>query len=229
MNAIRNIFTKESIASFNGRSRLGLLCDSLDFVSRETIQKLKTYETLLKKWQKTINLVSCGTLNDIWGRHISDSLQMVSVLEWIRSKQEKKHIRILDVGSGGGFPGMVLSITGYDVTCIDSDQRKMLFLSEIARQTSSDTTIVCDRIENFKRSDFDIVTARGFSSLSVLLSIMINNTQNGIGVFLKGKNVEDEINEAKLKYNFNCTLVQSETDENGRIIIVDNVIELLRK
>lgn len=186
---------------------------------------LEIYKSLLLKWQKAINLVSRGTLNNIWERHIEDSLQLIPFL---------RGRTVLDVGSGGGFPGMVLAIVSqnveflkqfgitesFDVTCVDSDQRKMTFLSEVARQTSAKVNLVLDRIENVD-GKFNTFIARGFAELKVLLRF--TKKYSNYGVFLKGKKVEQEIKDASKFFRFDYKIFNSVTDESGRIILVHNI------
>lgn len=192
----------------------------------EKIKKnLEIYKNLLLKWQKAINLVSRGTLNNVWTRHIEDSLQLIPFL---RGKS------VLDIGSGGGFPGMVLALVSqesdflkqfdindyFEVTCVDSDQRKMLFLSEVARQTSTKVNIITDRIENID-GQFDTVTARGFSELTNLIGF--TKKYSNYGVFLKGEKVHQEIEVAQKFFNFEYEIFESVTDKSGRIVVVHDI------
>ena len=194
-------------------------------IPKEILNNLEIYKNLLSKWQKAINLVSRGTLSDIWTRHIEDSLQLIPFL---RGK------RVLDVGSGGGFPGMVLAIVSknikflkqfgidksFSVTCVDSDQRKMTFLSEVARQTSTKVEIISDRVENVG-GNFDTLTARGFAELKVLVGLA--KKYSNYGVFLKGKKVEQEIEDALKFFRFDYEVFESITDKSGRIVVVYNI------
>jgi 16S rRNA (guanine527-N7)-methyltransferase len=184
-----------------------------DSVSRETYEKLEIYKNLLLKWQKAVNLVSRETLGDIWNRHILDSLQ---IIPYISGK------KVLDVGSGGGFPGMVLAISGkFSVTCVDSDRKKMLFLSEVARATGTDVDIITDRIENLQTKDFGTVCARGFAELSDLVAITGKFAKTG--VFLKGQKLQDEISNAKSLFIFKYEIHESIVDSRGKIIVIDSV------
>jgi 16S rRNA (guanine527-N7)-methyltransferase len=198
----------------------------VEHLPSEIVQKLKLYEQTLLKWQKAINLVSRGTLNDIWHRHIEDSIQ---VFPLISGK------KILDVGSGGGFPGMVLAILGsdkdivkaatgldcnLDVTCVDSDSRKVLFLEEVARLTKTNVTTLSKRIEDVE-GGYDVVTARGFAELKVLLDITMSKAK--CGVFLKGANLNKEIDAASEDFDFSYEIIQSSTDKMGQIIVVKDI------
>lgn len=193
--------------------------------------KLNIYFDILCKWQKAINLVSRGTLENFWQRHIIDSLQLIPFI---------KKSKIIDLGSGGGFPGLVLAIVGQDlemlkrykceadsleVTCIDSDYRKTAFLSEVARLTDTKVRIINDRVENIDEK-FDIVTARGFSELKLLLPFV--QKYFSYGVFLKGKNIQTEIDKAKKDFLFNYDLFDSVTDENGHIIVVRDIERIIK-
>ncbi len=184
-------------------------------VSRKILDRLLLYQKLLNKWQKSINIVSRGTIEDFWNRHVLDSLQ---IAKYIKGK------KVLDVGSGGGFPGMILAIcTDLQVTCLDSDSRKILFLEEVARQTKANVNIVNLRIESLMENDFDVVCVRGFAKLSTLALITMEHTKSSHGVFLKGKTVEEEIEEALKYFNFNYTLHKSLSDKRGKIVVMDNV------
>ncbi|MDR2157840.1 MAG: 16S rRNA (guanine(527)-N(7))-methyltransferase RsmG [Holosporaceae bacterium] len=181
-------------------------------VSRETYEKLETYKNLLLKWQKAVNLVSRGTLDDIWNRHIADSLQIIPYVEG------KK---VLDVGSGGGFPGMVLAIAGdFSVVCVDSDRKKMLFLAEVARAANAKVTLITERVENLSMNGFDTICARGFSELSNLLKIVDKFSAAKYGVFLKGAKLNEEIERAKILFDFQWEVYPSKTDCNGKIVLV---------
>ncbi|MDR2794945.1 MAG: 16S rRNA (guanine(527)-N(7))-methyltransferase RsmG [Holosporaceae bacterium] len=187
-------------------------------VSRGTYEKLEIYQSVLLRWQKAVNLVSRGTLDDFWQRHIIDSLQ---IMQFLRGK------KILDIGSGGGFPGMVLAICGnFDVTCLDSDTKKNLFLEEVARLTKTTVNVTSQRIENFTDNSFDTVTARGFSELTNLLKYTLKHSKNGYGVFPKGAKITEEIIDAEKKYNFSRSLFDSITNRSGKIIIVENISQI---
>lgn len=184
-------------------------------ISSQLRDKFEIYKALLFKWQKAVNLVSNNSLEDFWNRHISDSLQIVPYIYGNK---------VLDVGSGGGFPGMVLAMTGkFNVTCVDSDSRKMTFLSEVARQTNTQVNLINDRIEKIRESNFDTVCARGFSSLKKLLEITLQRGQ--VGVFLKGLKLSNELEEAQHFFDFQYQIYPSRTDKTGNIIVVSDIGE----
>lgn len=184
-------------------------------VSRETLHKFEIYEKLLLKWQKSLNLVSRGTLEDFWSRHIADSLQ---ILPYLSGK------KILDIGSGAGFPGAVIAMAGqFEVTCVDSDSRKMIFLSELARNTDTKINICTERIENLNVECYDSFCSRGFASIKNLIKIMHKKSSGMHGVFLKGAKIHEEIDQALQAFNFMYEIIPSITDTRGRIIIIDTI------
>lgn len=119
-------------------------------VPREILDALKKYQSLTLKWNKTINLVSCNTEREFWVRHILDSLQLMKYIN-------NQNIHLIDVGSGGGFPGIVLSIAGIkNVTLVESDVRKSIFLLQASKISTNKVNVVNQRIENVKL-DCDIL------------------------------------------------------------------------
>ncbi len=186
-------------------------------VPRETFEKLISYKELLVKWQKSINLVSRGTLEHFWVRHVLDSLQ---IIEHIKGN------RVLDIGSGGGFPGMVIALCGaFDVTCVEADGRKVAFLEEVARVAEINVRLRNIRIERLEDFDFETVCARGFSSLVDLLFLTSKFSKQKYGVFLKGLKVQTELSEANKFFDFKYDVFDSKSDKNGRIVIVAEIFD----
>ena len=198
--------------------------DNYVALPQELKNKFEIYENTLRKWNNRINLVSKTTLSEFQNRHIKDSLQLFPYL---------RGTKILDTGSGAGFPGLVLAIAAQskeflnryklphiEVTCLDSDFRKILFLNEISRLTDADADLICDRIENLKQN-FDTVTARGFASLKILLTM--TSKLSKYFVFLKGEKLAKEIEEAEKFFEFNYQIYSSNTDLRGKIITIENV------
>src|SRR5581483_3005998 len=137
-------------------------------VSRETISALETYAALLVKWQKAINLVSGATLGDLWRRHFLDSAQLLALL----NAPDIGDGAITDLGSGAGFPGLVLAIlSGRPAHLIESDQRKAAFLGEAARATgcAGRVQIHAKRIERLEPWRAGTLTARALAELGPLL------------------------------------------------------------
>lgn len=150
--------------------------------------KLTIYKQLLLKWSPRLNLVSKNTLDDTDNRHFKDSEQLIPFL---------KHTdKIVDIGSGAGFPGMILAMHGFDVTLVESDQKKCVFLENVSRETNTPVNIVCGRVEKYKPLDlFDIVCSRGVAPLLALIQLSSHLVKKGssFGLFLKGKQVNSEL------------------------------------
>lgn len=185
-------------------------------VSRETFEKLKVYQKTLETWQKRLNLISSSTLPNVWERHFEDSLQLLPYLPTSKSK-------LVDLGSGAGFPGLVLAITRpnfLNVTLIESDLKKCVFLENVSRETNTPVTILNERIETLKNSlKFDIIIARGLASLSLLIEYAIPlMNMDSVCLFLKGKEFESEIEDSQKRWDFNLELFPSLTDSRGRIL-----------
>lgn len=195
-------------------------------VSRETMARLVTYYTLLLKWQRAINLVSPGTLDNIWQRHFADSAQMLTII---------KEGRVADLGSGAGFPGLVLAIMNpqLDIHLIESDERKCQFLKNVSRETKTSVTIHTNRIEEvLPHLSPDIITARALAPLEDLLAYCLPCAQENpqlCMVFLKGRKAEGEIAAAREKFDFENCFRPSETDPDGAVLEIAGLKMLDRK
>lgn len=190
-------------------------------VSRETIDRLKHYQHLLETWQKKLNLVSSSTLRDGWERHFLDSLQL---LPYIPNDAKT----LIDLGSGAGFPGLVLAIVRSEtlsVTLIESDFKKCVFLENVSRETISSVKILCQRIESIEKSrKGDVITARALTSLDHLLQYSFPlMEEDSICLFLKGKDFEKEIADAEKKWKFDLEIFPSLTDSNARILKIKHL------
>lgn len=154
----------------------------------QTKEKYEIYTDLLQKWSTSLNLISPSTLNNIEVRHIQDSEQLLAFIQ--------PHHKVIDLGSGAGFPGLVLAMNGIDVTLIESDEKKCVFLENVSRETKTKATIICDRIENIQTTqEFDIITSRALADLTKLITLSKNLAiQNKTrGLFLKGASASTEI------------------------------------
>ena len=195
-------------------------------VSRETLDRLEIYEDVLKRWQKAVNLVGPGTLDQVWHRHFADSAQLL----WFAPKEAEAW---LDLGSGAGFPGLVVAILLAEqgqgrVTLIESDRRKAAFLSEVARQTGVPVEICCERIEKTatqaKFAPVDVITARALAPLDRLLGLAWPFFGDGtVALFLKGRGIEGEIGDASRAWTFEHALQASLTEAEGRIAVIRNL------
>lgn len=192
-------------------------------VSRETISRLKTYEKLLKQWQKTINLVGAGTLEQTWSRHFADSAQLLDLAPLSTN-------RWVDLGSGAGFPGLVLAILlaereGAHVALVESDTRKAAFLGEVARQTGVPVDIYPERIEKaatqYMVGQVDAITARGLAPMPRLLELVAPYFSGStVGLFLKGREAQSELDAASQGWELLTEQCPSQTDKEGQIILV---------
>ncbi len=178
--------------------------------------KFEEYENMLRQWSQRMNLVAPSTLVDIKTRHFADSAQLANVLP--------RDVNVIDLGSGAGFPGVVLAILGWNVTCIESIGKKVAFLSAVKEKLGLENlTIFHGRVEDYVRglpakSDKIVFTARAFASLTKIMDYVAKTKYRLF--LLKGREIESEIATAKQKYRFEYSLVPSKTGD-GFIIIVD--------
>jgi 16S rRNA (guanine527-N7)-methyltransferase len=184
-------------------------------VSRETVSALETYAGLLRKWQKAINLVAGSTVDDIWARHFLDSAQLVPLLP-----EGDGHVT--DLGSGAGFPGLVLALlTGRPTNLVESDQRKVAFLGEVARATgcAGRVQIHAARVEALKPWVSPIITARALADLTQLLDwaspFLATAT---VCIFPKGAKAEQELTAALRVWKMTVERRRSVTDPTGLIL-----------
>jgi 16S rRNA (guanine527-N7)-methyltransferase len=190
-------------------------------VSRETEERLGLLVAELERWQVAKNLVSAATLGDVWTRHISDSLQIFDLAP------EARHW--LDLGSGGGFPGLVIGIRLAEaglgrIDLVESNARKCAFLRHAARVTGAPVTVHAARIEDVV-ADFsgkiDVVTARALAPLPLLLTWCNDLLRTGaLGLFPKGQHLEQELTEASKYWKIQASTILSVTDEAARILMV---------
>ena len=187
--------------------------------SDEDLERLRTYVALLNKWQDKINLVSKDSLTDVWRRHILDSAQLAPLI----GSQIKS---IADIGTGAGFPGMVLSIIGAaeEIHLIESNERKNAFLREVNRVTKAGTIIHNIRVEKLQEVSVDLVVSRAVASLEQLLQY-VNPLikKGGQCLFLKGKKWREELTEVQKKWIINESVIQSLSDPSGMILKLEEI------
>jgi len=195
-------------------------------VSRETLEKLQLLERELRRWQAIKNLVGPATLDQVWDRHIVDSLQLLDLapeaMTWV------------DLGSGAGFPGLVLAIAGQErglkVHLVESNSRKCAFLRQIARLTGASAMVHEARLETVIPSfvgKADVVSARALASLTQLLEWTEPMLKTGtIGLFPKGRDAESELTEAQKKWTFKADILPSRTDSEARILRITSIESL---
>lgn len=191
-------------------------------VSRETLYKLETYVRVLKEWTRAINLVAASTLPDLWRRHMLDSAQLLPLLPALSGSAPRV---LADLGSGAGFPGLVLALMGAGkVHLIEADQRKAAFLREVARQTDAPVVIHAVRIEELAPVPaVDVITARACAPLTRLLAHAGAFPGRGPAkgptcLFLKGKRVEQELTEAGNPWIMAAERFPSCSDPSGTIL-----------
>jgi 16S rRNA (guanine527-N7)-methyltransferase len=195
-------------------------------VSRETLEDLRRFAGLVEKWNPAVNLVSRKALTELWERHILDSMQVFRIAEDAGLSGD----RWCDLGSGGGFPGLVVAIQAkhalpaMKVALVESDQRKAVFLRETARQLELNVTVVNQRIEEAPPAEADVVSARGLASLDVLCGHSLRHLRpGGAAIFLKGATAEAEIAEARAAWRFNLTTVRSQGDASAKILVLKDI------
>ncbi|TRD22782.1 16S rRNA (guanine(527)-N(7))-methyltransferase RsmG [Palleronia caenipelagi] len=188
-------------------------------VSRETQERLEEFADLVRQWNPRINLVARSTLADLWARHVEDSLQVSlipaeDVSAWC------------DIGSGGGFPGVVVAIARPEisVTLIESDLRKATFLRHACRTLSLNARVLSDRIENVEPQAAPVVSARALAPLTDLLGLA---SRHGMAttryLFPKGVRHEEEIRIARKDWSFHIDLIPSAIEKGSVILDLQRV------
>ncbi len=192
-------------------------------VSRETLVRLETLADLLVKWNPRINLVSKSTIRDLWSRHILDSVQILRLAP-------AKATHWVDIGSGGGFPGLVIALmcdepeAPGNVTLIESDMRKCAFLRTVLRETGVHSTVITERIEKAVPQNADVLSARALADLSMLLGFSERHLkETGTAVFPKGARWQKELQTAQESWSFDCEVVKSITDPEAVILKIGDL------
>jgi 16S rRNA (guanine527-N7)-methyltransferase len=192
-------------------------------VSRETLDRLDRFVALLLDWQRTTNLVAPSTLPQLWTRHIADSLQLIDLAPEAR--------RWVDIGSGGGFPGLIIACSLAEersedprasMILIESNAKKAAFLREAIRVTESPATVCADRVENVVdslRGHVEVVTARAVAPLKQLIDLCYPLLAEGArALFHKGQDIEAELAETTRYWKMTVNLVPSRTSPTGVIV-----------
>jgi len=182
------------------------------------ISRLQSFADLLAHWNTRINLISRHDLADLWQRHIADSLQLIPFMPDELSSA-------IDLGSGAGFPGLVLAIaTGIPFTLIETDQRKAAFLSEAARLTNAPVRIRNARIEDVTSPRTRLLTARALAPLPTLLTFADTFlAPDGIALFPKGKNLEPELTQASRQWHMRLDRLPSRTNPEASVLRVSEI------
>jgi 16S rRNA (guanine527-N7)-methyltransferase len=212
-------------------------------VSRETLGRLDRFTELLLAWQSRINLISPSSIPSLWTRHVADSLQLLEMVEPpagssdAHATADRKGGVWLDLGSGGGFPGLVIAcalagVPGTRVHLVESNLKKVAFLREVVRQTKIPAIVHATRIETIASAlggplgeppggPVDYVTARALAPLPELFEMIAPWLKKGAKALLpKGQDLERELTEATKNWNIEATSIPSKTSKAGRILIV---------
>jgi len=188
-------------------------------VSRETLDRLAAYVELLLKWNARINLIGRGTEAELWRRHILDSAQLLPIIP-------KTAKSVVDVGSGAGLPGLILSIlnSAASFALIEADQQKAAFLREAIRATQSSAIVHNSRVQEVDLPAQDVVMARALAPLDRLLELVQKLVSiHTICIFPKGATAEQELTEARARWKMQVRQVPSRTDPAGRILVLTEV------
>lgn len=193
-------------------------------VSRETIQDLEAFAALVTKWTLKINLIGRATQSEIWHRHIVDSVQLY---QYVPNTFQKW----VDLGSGGGFPGIVMAILGKEkqpsaqFVLIESDQRKAAFLRTAVRELRISARVIAERIENAPQQNADVVSARALTALSSLIPLAARHlVPDGLALLHKGRQASQEVAEAQKQASFKLEDHASFTDPDARILAIQRIM-----
>ena len=188
-------------------------------VSRETLARLEAYAELLTRWSSRINLVGRDTLPDLWRRHILDSAQLARFVPGPAQS-------LIDLGSGAGFPGLVLAILGVSgIELVEADTRRCAFLREVARITEAQVAIRACRIQAVPPQPVDVVTARACAPLDRLLDLAEPFlAPDTLCLFPKGQRFEEELTLAREGWTMSVSVEQSLSDRRGVILRLQQVV-----
>lgn len=191
-------------------------------VSRETLDRLRLYDDLLRHWQRRVNLVGQASLEDGWRRHFLDSAQLIPLVPHTARI-------ITDIGSGAGFPGLVLAIiSGLETHLVESDGRKAAFLREAARRTGTAAHIHNARIETLAPWPTDVISARALAPLPRLLELATrfpptHPPEGCVFLFLKGAGAEEELTEAENSWQMHKQAIRSVSGPEGHVLRIWDV------
>ncbi len=191
-------------------------------VSGETTELLQEFGRLVEKWTPKINLIARSTVPDLWNRHILDSAQVY--------QHAPAFEKWTDIGSGGGFPGIVMAILAREknpsatLTLIESDTRKATFLRTAARELSLTVDVVSERIEVASPTGADVVSARALGSMATLLPLLQHHlSPDGTALLMKGRRFAEELSEVSADWDFDLKQYPSITDPDSRILSLQRI------
>ena len=197
--------------------------DVQSLLTPSVVEKLRLYQALVEKWNPRINLVARSTLPDIWQRHFLDSLRLCCI-----NLPEAR--RWVDIGSGGGFPGLVVAVVlaeqsaTTEMVLVESDARKSVFLREVARQLGLKVTVHSQRAEILPPQGADIVSARALAALDQLCALAHRHLASaGLCLFPKGERAEEEISEARRSWRFDLEAVTNSDHKGSALLVLRNL------
>ena len=193
-------------------------------VSRETIENLFNYEKLLIEYNKSLNLIGKSTINDIWTRHFLDSVQVIDFID----KNDKT---LVDIGSGAGFPGLVLAIMSKDrkiplkIKLIEKSPKKIIFLKKLINKLRLDVDVVDQNIlEGAKKLSEDIFVARAFKPLQIVLELIHNKAENWNKIFIfLGKTGKNELLQASKSWHIEYKQRMSVTSSDSIVVQINRL------
>ena len=218
--------------TFSNKSRAAFM--NLYDVSRETMSMFDEYEKILKEWQKRFNLIGNSTVNKIWSRHFLDSALAYEGLKSLLVEKNKKSFSLIDVGTGAGFPGLVIALLfaetkiNSDIYLIESNQKKIKFLNAVIKSLNLRVTVINNRVEN-ENVKYDYIVSRAFAPLEKLLKLIQNiYDQKTTLILFKGKTWKKEVNIIKKNWNIGRLLVKNNNDLNksqGVLLVMTSLIK----
>ena len=193
-------------------------------VSRETVEKLKDFVELLTEWNEKMNLVSKNSLADVWARHVLDSVQLVNYIP-------EKTKYLVDIGSGSGFPGIVLAILlqeklpSLKITLVESIAKKAMYLNDVVEKIGlNSVNVLNDRVENAVFKNVDLITARAVAALNILCGYAMKiGNKNTEMLLLKGKSFSEEEIEARKNWIFSREIYDNKYSDDGCVVKVRNI------
>ena len=187
-------------------------------LNKKQVEKIDFFIASIINYNKHTNLVGKSTIENIWDRHVLDCLQLTKYIN-------KKTLKILDLGTGAGLPGLLFSIVGYqNVTMIESIKKKTDFINIIIKELSLSAQVENKRIEKLKKTKQDIIVSRALAPLSKLLTYArMHSNKNTTSLFLKGRNVNNEIEKAMKHFVFDYVKIASVSVGDGCVLQIKNV------
>lgn len=193
-------------------------------VSRETLQKIKDFVTILQEWNSKINLVSKNSIKDVWVRHVLDSVQLIKYIP-------QKTTHLVDIGSGSGFPGICLAILMQEllpqakITLVESITKKTVYLNDVIQKLGlANASVMNLRVENGVFKNVSVITARAVTDLNTLMLYQNKiGDEKTIGLYLKGEKYKEELVCAEKNWHFKLSETPNKYAENGIILQITEV------